>query len=350
MITYRTGNLLDAPAQALVNTVNTVGIMGKGIALQFRERFKHNYAAYVRACKEGSLVPGKLLLVKELTPDGERLIVNFPTKTDWRRKSTYAYVEAGLQELVRLIGRENISSIALPPLGCGHGGLQWEKVQELIEKHLSNLNGVDVQVYQPNASVNAILQQKPARDTHLTPTRAMFLYSLFAYEDMGEEVSVFSANKLSYFLQRLGEPMQLTFQAHHYGPYSPQVQHVLYRLNGKYLHGLKQNEAKAFFPLRLNYEHLDELHSYIQHSLNSEQKQRLANLLSLIAGFQSAMSLEVLASVDFLQSQNSKQTVEQLHSGLQNWSERKRRLISLHHVQVAYNHLSNYKHNVPIPS
>ncbi len=351
MVTYHIGNLLDAPAQALVNTVNTVGVMGKGIALQFRERFKANYAAYLQACKNGTLHPGALLLTRELTPTGdEQLIINFPTKTDWRRKSTYAYVEAGLRALAALIRQENITSIALPPLGCGHGGLHWERVRPLIEQYLADLPDVAVLVYEPNDQIGAALRQRPAAPARLTPVRAMFLYSLFAYESMGEAASVFAANKLAYFLQRLGEPMQLTFKPHHYGPYSAQVQHVLYRLNGRYLHGLEQNEATAFAPLGLNYDCLDEVRAYIEQHLSATQRQRLTSLVGLIAGFQSAMSLEVLASVDFLQHQQPQQTPEQLHAKLQEWSERKRRLISQYHVDVAYRHLQQYKEQVALPA
>lgn len=345
MITYHTGNLLDAPAQALVNTVNTVGVMGKGIALQFRERFKRNYAAYLKACKAKELEPGRLLAVEELTPAGPRLIINFPTKTDWRRKSTYVYVEAGLQALATLIEERQLESVALPPLGCGHGGLDWERVRPLIEHYLGALPNTEILVYEPNEQVKAVLQQKPAVTARLTPARAMFLYSLFAYESLGEEASVFAANKLAYFLQRLGEPLKIKFQAHHYGPYSPAVQHVLYNLNGKYIQGMEQNEAKAFEPLQLNYDYLEELVQYIARELSPEQRHRLNNLLQLIDGFQSALALEVLASVDFLQARNPTQDPMQLYEELQAWSERKRRLISPYHTQVAYEHLQRYKQN-----
>ncbi|MFD1467280.1 macro domain-containing protein [Hymenobacter caeli] len=344
MITYHTGNLLDAPAQALVNTVNTVGVMGKGVALQFRERFKQNYAAYLKACKQGELSPGHLLAVEELTANGPLLIINFPTKTDWRRKSTYGYVEAGLRALADLIGQRQLTSVALPPLGCGHGGLDWERVRPLIEQYLGGLPTTNVLVYEPNAQVKALLQQKPAATGRLTPARAMLLYSLFAYESLGEEASIFAANKLAYFLQRLGEPLKLQFKAHHYGPYSPAVQHVLYNLNGKYIQGLEQNEAKAFEPLALNYGYFEELGAYIAQHLSPEQQHRLNSLLMLIDGFQSSLSLEVLASVDFLQTNEPNQSIGQLHAGLQTWSERKRRLISPYHVQVAYEHLQRYKH------
>jgi len=156
---YIQGNLLDSSAQALVNTVNTVGVMGKGIALQFKEAFPENHRQYVKVCKEGKLKPGVLLVVRENTLEGEKIIINFPTKTEWFRKSSYALIESGLKELVNVIKAHNITSIAIPPLGCGNGGLSWIKVRALIEQYLGNIDDVDVQVYEPNIAVKELLKQ-----------------------------------------------------------------------------------------------------------------------------------------------------------------------------------------------
>lgn len=120
---YEIGNLLDAKTEALVNTVNTVGVMGKGIALQFKERFPRNFKLYVAECKKEAIVPGKMFVVRETLVHGDKIIVNFPTKTDWKSKSRYIYIEEGLKDLVQVIQNYNIKSIAIPPLGCGNGGL-----------------------------------------------------------------------------------------------------------------------------------------------------------------------------------------------------------------------------------
>jgi O-acetyl-ADP-ribose deacetylase (regulator of RNase III) len=131
MIQFLKGNLLDSKAKALVNTVNTVGVMGKGIALQFKEAFPINNKKYIEACKEGLLFPGKLLAVKDHNALlGEKLIINFPTKKHWRHPSKYEYIEEGLKALVTLIKEQHISSIAIPPLGCGNGGLDWAMVRQ----------------------------------------------------------------------------------------------------------------------------------------------------------------------------------------------------------------------------
>ena len=196
MIHYVTGNLLAASDEALINTVNTVGVMGKGIALQFKDRYPYNFQVYQQACKEGSIFPGKLLVTRDsnLSTDS-KWIINFPTKKDWKHRSKYEYIEEGLKDLVRVLDQYRIKSIAIPPLGCGNGGLDWSKVKELMEKYLGELN-VDIHIYQPNEAVSELLKQETnCREAKLTPARAMLLYALFYYESLGENSSLFVANK-----------------------------------------------------------------------------------------------------------------------------------------------------------
>ena len=135
MIRYTTGDMFEANVDALVNTVNCEGYMGKGIAYQFKLRFPQNNDSYKEACRRGEFGIGKILVNKE---DG-RLIINFPTKDKWRKKSKYEYIEEGMKELVRILPNLQISSIAIPPLGCGNGGLEWGNVKMIIEKHLIEL-------------------------------------------------------------------------------------------------------------------------------------------------------------------------------------------------------------------
>ena len=342
---YIKGNLLDAQTQALVNTVNTVGVMGKGIALQFKEAFPMNFKIYADACKKKELHPGKLLVVKEQTLQGEKIIINFPTKTEWFLKSKYEYVEEGLKALAGVIDEWEIKSIAIPPLGCGNGGLKWDKVKAMIEKHLGHLSQVKIQVFEPNEAVKEILKQQDVRkDIKLTPARAMLLYAMFYYESLGEHSSLFVANKLAYFLQRLGEKSmsKLKFEAHHYGPYAVQVEHLLHNVNGKYLKGLEQMNVKAFEPLELQYDKLQEVSEYVRKELTAEQRTRLSNLVKLIDGFQSALSLEILATVDFVKKGKPGITQEDIISSIHNWSNRKRKLFQEKYIQIADNHLQKY--------
>jgi O-acetyl-ADP-ribose deacetylase (regulator of RNase III) len=348
---YLKGNLLTANTQALVNTVNTVGVMGKGIALQFKDTFAENYRIYAAACKRKDFHVGDLLVVKENTMDGEKIIINFPTKTEWFLKSKYEYIEKGLEKLAEVIKEYQITSIAIPPLGCGNGGLKWEKVKPMIEKYLGHLTDVDIQVFEPNEAVKQLLKKQDAiKDVKLTPARAMLLYAMYYYDSLGENTSLFVANKLAYFLQRLGETSfnKLKFQAHHYGPYSVGVEHVLHSLNGKYLKGLEQMNAKAFEPLELQYDKLQEVKDYVKKEFSSEQKARLANLVKLINGFESTLSLEILATVDFVKKENPGIDHEGVIEKIYAWSNRKRKLFQLKYIDIATQHLADYSNDFSI--
>lgn len=335
--------MLEAETDALVNTVNTVGVMGKGIALQFKERFPMNFKIYADACKKGEMQIGKMLVVKENTISGEKLIINFPTKTEWFKKSQYSYIEDGLFDLAKVIDEYQIKSIAIPPLGCGNGGLKWEKVKPLMDKYLGHLSNVAIQIYEPNEAVKEILQKEAIKkDVGLTPARAMLLYSLFKYEKLGEVATIFSANKLAYFLQESGEPMRLQFVPYKYGPYAQAIEKVLYALNGKYLTGIEQMKARAFEPLQLNYEKYEEVEKYVNINLNSDQKQRLESVFNIIDGFETTLSLEILSSAHFLLSENPKLTEAELFEKIQYWNERKKNLVTKEYISIALEHLHNY--------
>jgi len=342
MMKFTKGNLLETDARAIVNTVNTVGIMGKGIALQFKERFPINFKIYADLCKKGQVQIGKMLVVKENSLHGEKIIINFPTKTEWYKKSQYYYIDEGLKDLVKVIDEYEIESIAIPPLGCGNGGLEWDKVKILLGKYLNDLK-IDITIYEPNDAVKEILQNEAVRKEYgLTNARAMLLYALFQYERLGEVASVFAANKLAYFLQKSGEPLRLQFVPYVYGPYAQAIEKVLYALNGKYLKGLEQMSIKPFEPLKLNYDRFPEVSSYVEKNLNQEQKGRLKNLFKVIEGFESSLSLEILASTHYLKSSDPGMTEDQLFAKIQDWNQRKRNIIKKEYINIALNHLQNY--------
>ena len=335
--------MLEADTEALVNTVNTVGVMGKGIAIQFKERFPMNFKIYANACKKGDMQVGKMLVVKENTLDGEKLIINFPTKKEWFRMSQYSYIEDGLKDLVNVIEEYNIKSIAIPPLGCGNGGLKWEKVKPLMDKYLSKLNNVIIQIYEPNEAVKELLQKEVLKkEVVLTVPRAMLLYALFKYEKLGEVATIFSANKLAYFLQKSGEPMRLQFVPYKYGPYAQAIEKVLYALNGKYLTGMEQLKARAFEPLQLNYSTLDEVEKFVNINLSEDQKQRLERVFIIIDGFETTLSMEILSSAHYLISENPMMTEDELFEKIQDWNEREKNLVTKEYINIAMEHLRNY--------
>src|SRR3954451_2786243 len=142
MIRVAHGNLLTADVQALVNTVNTVGVMGKGIALQFKRAYPANFSAYRTACERGDIRLGEMFLFDTAIKGPRRYIINFPTKRHWKSSSRLADIEAGLSDLVRVVAEHSITSIAIPALGCGNGGLDWRQVRPLIEQACAQMPNV----------------------------------------------------------------------------------------------------------------------------------------------------------------------------------------------------------------
>ena len=342
MIDYAIGNLLDADTEALVNTVNTVGVMGKGVALQFREKYPQNFKIYADACKRGEVRIGKMLVTRDSTLEGEKIIINFPTKTEFYRKSQYQFIEDGLKDLVNVIDQNGIKSIALPPLGCGYGGLKWDKVKLIIERFMGN-SPARVVVYEPNEKVKEFLKKEgEKKEVGLTAPRAMLLYALFQYEQSGEMANVFAANKIAYFLQESGEPLRLDFVPYHFGPYDNRVEKVLYALNGKYLNGLEQMSAKPFEPLQLNYALVEEVKKYVDEKLTDKQRERLYSVFALMSGFESTLALEVLSSIHFLLTQDRTLSNKDLLEKIGSWNERKKALIKEEYVNLAVAHLQNY--------
>lgn len=149
MIEYREGNLLEDNVEALVNTVNCVGVMGKGIALQFKVAFPSNYDQYVQACRAHEVKPGRMFIVRNDSLLNPKYIINFPTKQHWKQKSNIRYIREGLRSLVQTVTSLGITSIAIPPLGCGYGGLAWDEVRPMIEEAFADLENVVVHLYVP---------------------------------------------------------------------------------------------------------------------------------------------------------------------------------------------------------
>lgn len=335
MLKYVKGNLLEAEAEAYVNTVNTVGVMGKGIALQFKNKFPHNYQMYLEACKLGTIAVGKLLVVTENFIEGRKVIINFPTKKEWFRKSQYAYIEEGLKDLVRIIGQFQLKSVALPPLGCGNGGLTWAKVKAMIEKYLKDIPDTIIYIYEP--SIETAIMSK-----ELTPGRAMLLYALFEYEKMGEEVSLFVANKLAYFLQRSGVSLQIQFTANTYGPHAKDIKRVIRKLNGTFLTLDNDKDIEPFDAIHLNCEAKEAVNQYVNESLTDSERKKLTNMLGVIKGFESAFAMEILSSVDFLKVQYSLNTPEEVLVKMHEWNDRKKEAIKDKHVVIAMTQLSQH--------
>lgn len=161
MIHESHGDLLDADVEALVNAVNTVGVMGRGIALQFRRRFPGMFRDYERAARRREVHLGRMHVWETGAASGPRYIINFPTKGHWRARSRLPDVDAGLDDLVRVVREKSIRSLALPPLGCGNGGLAWAQVRPLIAAAFEQLPGVDVRIFPPEGTPGPVGMTTP---------------------------------------------------------------------------------------------------------------------------------------------------------------------------------------------
>ena len=327
MIKYLTGDILDSSAQALVNTVNTVGVMGKGIALQFKNQFPNNYKIYKEACANKVFSIGELLTTEEESLLlGKKTIINFPTKKHWRYPSEYEYIENGLAALVEEIKDRQITSIAIPPLGAGNGGLDWAKVRAMIESALQGLD-CEIFLYEPTQAIKETLKKERVK---LTPARAMMLSVLDDLVRNGEFVSEFAAEKVAYFLQRFGakEAFKLDFKPNFYGPYSGKVRHVLYHLNGSYVMGYSSKDKKPFEELSLVMDAEKEVIKYLSQSENTHYLKIAEKTKTFLNGYFSPFGLELLSTIDFIKTEKHKDSVEEIIGELGSWSDRKRTLFA----------------------
>ena len=331
---------------ALVNTVNLVGVMGKGVALQFREKFPENYKVYKVACKNKTIGIGKLLVHKEYSIWGEKLIINFPTKTDWRKPSEYVYIEQGLDDLVRVISTYGITSIAIPPLGSGNGGLNWNRVKLLIEQKLSALD-IEIYIYEPSAK---IVEQMKSEKVKLTDARALLLYLLFDLVRHGEFVSEFSSEKVCYFLQKFGaeDLFKLSYSPKYYGPYSGKVRYVLNALNGSYIMGYSDMNRKPFDSLFLIPDTYADVEQVI---MNNSILLNIANRTkSFLEGFYSDFGLELLSSVDYIMAMYGKNiSNEQIYERMVEWNQRKAKMFAdIRYIDVARKQILSNKFLNPV--
>ncbi|AHW65719.1 Appr-1-p processing domain protein (plasmid) [Corynebacterium glyciniphilum AJ 3170] len=337
MIAEERGNLLKAPVEALVNTVNTQGVMGKGIALQFKKAFPDMFKEYARAAKHGEVQLGHMHVWTADTLDGLRYIINFPTKDHWRSASRITDVEAGLQDLVRIVRDFNIASIAVPPLGCGNGGLSWAEVRPLIHEAFRSLPNVDVRVFPPQDAPAASSMQVNSAKPEMTPGRAALVGIISSYIEQGlTEPTLIETQKLMYFLQLAGEPLRLQFSANRYGPYADNLRHVLIAVEGHYLTGYGDGSAKVLEanPLMPVPGATELANKVLSH--NPETRERMGQVLDLAAGYESAYGMELLATVHWVTERAPEgATDEDIARTVADWSARKARMFTPHHVDSA---------------
>jgi O-acetyl-ADP-ribose deacetylase (regulator of RNase III) len=342
MIELTQGNLLEAPVEALVNTVNTEGIMGKGIALQFKQAYPEMFRAYERACKAGEVKLGKIQ-VHDLggLVGGPRWIINFPTKGHWRAKSRISDVEEGLKDLVSTIERLRIHSVALPPLGCGNGGLNWADVRPRIEASLAGLKDVKVLLFAPGGSPEAAVMPNRTDRPKMTVGRAALIALMDRYLKglLDPFVSLLELHKLMYFLQEAGQPLKLDYEAGEFGPYAKNLRQVLIRLEKHYTQGYGDGKDTPTKVIELLPGAVDEAETFLKD--DDLIRQRMKRVADLIDGFEDPYGLELLSSLHWVMRSNAaaRESVDTAVEAVHKWNSRKERLLKKEHLVKAWQRL-----------
>ena len=338
-VTLTQGDLLrQDDVDAIVNTVNCVGVMGKGIALQFKNKWPENFRAYEAACKTKQVRPGRMFVFDSGGLVKPNYIINFPTKDHWRGKSRIEFIRDGLVDLVAQVKRLRIRSIAIPPLGCGNGGLDWNEVRPLIERAFVGLPEVEVRLFAPSGAPDPKGMEVRTQRPRMTPGRAAILKVLDTYRALEYGLSRIEVQKLAYFLQEAGENLKLKFVKHQYGPYSEELRHALNRMDGHFIRGLGDGVVEAEIePVE---DALKEADQFLAESGHAALAQRVERVARLIDGFQSPYGMELLATVHWVaMHEQDARTFEQVVNAVHAWNKRKAKIMQPAHVRAAWDRL-----------
>ncbi|WP_042693662.1 macro domain-containing protein [Azospirillum sp. B506] len=325
MIRYTTGDILAADAEALVNTVNCVGIMGRGIALQFKNTFPQNFKAYEAACAREEVQPGRMFVYETGTMTNPKFIINFPTKRHWRGKSRMEDIDAGLEALLMEIRRRGIRSIAIPPLGAGLGGLDWSEVRPRIEAALNGLSEVDILVFQPNGAPDPATVARSVEVPKMTAGRAALVELMHRYLGglMDPFVSLIEVHKLMYFMQEAGEGLKLRYVKAPYGPYAENLRHVLKTIEGHLVSGYADGGDAPDKLLELVPGAAEDAASFL--SDHPETRARFDRVAELVEGFETPFGLELLATVHWVAKQEDVASADGAVKAVHAWNDRKKR-------------------------
>jgi O-acetyl-ADP-ribose deacetylase (regulator of RNase III) len=335
MLQCKTGDILTEDAEALVNTVNCVGVMGRGIALQFKRAFPDNFKAYAAACAKGEVRPGQMFVFERKTLTNPRYIINFPTKRHWRQQSRLEDIDAGLSNLREIIIQLGVKSVALPPLGCGLGGLHWPTVKDRIAQTFVGMPDIQATVFEPEVRED----RKMARaltEPEITVARASLVLLCASYLRglMDPFVSLLEIHKLMYFLQESGEPLNLCYVKHYYGPYAKNLRHVLQNIDGWLLSGYGDGGEDPQKPLEL----VSGAHDRSERFLEAypETRARLSRVANLVEGYEMPFTMELLATVHWVATRGEARTVSAAVDAVHTWNERKRKIFSARQIGIAF--------------
>jgi O-acetyl-ADP-ribose deacetylase (regulator of RNase III) len=340
MIEIAKGNLLNADAEALVNTVNCIGYMGKGIALQFKQAFPENFKAYEKVCKVHELHPGRMLVFPTGLLQNPRYIINFPTKRHWKGNAKIEDIQVGLVALIEEVKELGIRSIAVPPLGCGLGGLNWDEVAPMIKAAFAELPDVRVLLFAPTGAPDAKTMPVHTAKPKMTIGRAMVIKLMAQYGELAYRLTLLEIQKLGYFLQESGEILSLRYVQHIYGPYAANLNKVLEAMEGHYTRGYGDSQ-KPDVEIELLPQAVAEADQFL---VNHEASlKRLNRVAELIEGFETPYGMELISSVHWVAkhqepaAEDAAAAVRAVHA----WNDRKRAMFKAEHVQIAWRQLSD---------
>lgn len=337
MIRYTTGDILKQDADAIVNTVNCVGVMGRGIALQFKKAFPHNFEVYKSACDLGEVVPGKMFITERKALTSPRFIVNFPTKRHWRGKSRMEDITSGLQALKAEIIERDIKSIAIPPLGSGLGGLNWAEVKVAIEDALSELH-VDIIVFEPGGVPDAKVMARSTEPPKMSPGRATLVTLMDRYLSglLDPFITLIELHKLMYFMQVAGEPLSLKYKKYHYGPYAENLRHVLNKIEGHLVSGYADGGDIPGKQIELVPGAMDEASRFLED--HADTHARFRRVSELVDGFESPVGMELLATVHWVVHNDGASTADEAIRATHAWNDRKKKFTP-RQIGLAFEHL-----------
>ncbi|MGF6455234.1 type II toxin-antitoxin system antitoxin DNA ADP-ribosyl glycohydrolase DarG [Pseudomonas frederiksbergensis] len=307
MIRLTTGNILESTADAIVNTVNCEGYMGKGIAYQFKLEFPLNFDSYAQTCKQKLLKPGKLHIFQE----NGKIIINFPTKDKWRAKSKYEYIEDGLKTLKTALKEWGISSISIPPLGCGNGGLEWGKVKDIIFAELADESDVDIILYEPSKSYKS--QPK------VEPSLSLSHYLAMEVKNHVNKFSRFRLQKALFLVDFLNNDNYFKFDAHKFGPYSHSLDIVSKQISEyQEYHKSDTKNAQELLEKKLQSENF--------YRSKDSQASAINKATTLVNSIETDWELELITSILYVIHKNQVTTAQEISSTISNWTERKNKI------------------------
>lgn len=323
MIKYTRGDILAADVEALVNTVNCVGIMGRGIALQFKNAFPANYKAYSAACDRKEVQPGSMFIFETDALTNPKYIINFPTKRHWRGKSRIEDIESGLKALVREIEGRKIKSIAIPPLGSGLGGLNWATVRERIEHALSGIVGTSIVVYEPDSRPSTHSMSRTQSVPKMTEGRAALIVLIDRYLRglLDPFVTLLEIHKLMYFMQEAGQPLSLNYTKGHFGPYADNLRHVLKATEGYFTVGYEDGGDAPSKEIALVPGATEDAEAVLAESARS----RFDRVADLVSGFESPFGLELLSTVHWVITKDHIHSRQAIAQKVHAWADHKKR-------------------------